>query len=138
MSNLTLYRRGANALSEMNWLFDGMFGNTMSHAGSRPAVDVRENDDQYELIAELPGMDQKDVNVNINDGLLSIEARREVKEKEEDKYLLQERRSEYLNRSFRLPKNIEQGKIKADFANGLLTLKLPKVAEAKPQSIKIN
>ena len=135
MSNLTLYRKGS-LFDEMDRFVDGMFNNTTAHT---PAVDVTEDDEQYELIAELPGMEQKDVDVRVNDGLLTIEAKQEAKsQQEEGRYLLRERRNVYSSRSFRLPGNVDQEKIKADFANGLLNLKIPKVEKARPRSIKIN
>ncbi|MGI9257117.1 MAG: Hsp20/alpha crystallin family protein [Salinispira sp.] len=155
MSNLTLYKPGTSIFSDMDRIFGNMFSD--NGAGRTPAVDVKEAADQYELVAELPGMDRNDVDVNIKDGLLTIEARQESEKKaekaataekaekaaDEDQtsdtpYLLRERRSTYFSRSFRLPKNADQGKIKAEFANGLLTLNIPKSEAVKPRAIKIN
>lgn len=97
-----------------------------------PAMDVVEKDDAYEITAELPGLDEKDVEVKLSNHTLTI--RGEKSERKEDRqkdYYLSERRFGSFQRSFRLPEGVDDGRIDASFARGVLTVKLPKTAEAK-------
>ena len=140
MNNVMLYRGGRSLYDEM----EGFFDKLSSNESWSPSVDVREEDGQYILEAELPGMSEKDIDVNVNDGLLTITAKKaEVQEKKADsdkgyKFLLRERRNRQFSRSFRLPGSADQGKIHADYQNGLLTLEISKAQEARPRTIKIN
>lgn len=141
MNNLILHRSGASIFDDMNRLFDGVLSNPVD--STIPLVDIQEANDQYELRAELPGLDQKDIDVNIKEGLLTIKTSQETEAKDTDetadaKYLLRERRSPNFSRSFRLPRDVESENIKAEFANGLLTLRIPKAEAARPRSIKID
>ncbi|HUZ17657.1 MAG TPA: Hsp20/alpha crystallin family protein [Spirochaetia bacterium] len=103
-----------------------------------PAVDVREEDDRYMLEAELTGLSEKDVDVRVHDGLLTISSKKEEnKEEKKEGYILKERRSSGFSRSFLLPKDVDQEKIDAAFANGLLTLTLPKQEKSLPKTIEV-
>lgn len=99
-----------------------------------PAVDIAENDKEFEVTAELPGLDEKDVEVNLSNGNLTIKGERkeETKEREKD-YYLSERRYGSFARSFPLPDGVNADKIEASFAKGVLTIKLPKTAEAQAE-----
>jgi HSP20 family protein len=103
-----------------------------------PAVDIAEKDDGYEITAELPGMDEKDINIHFSDGMLAItgEKKQEKEEKKKD-YYLSERHFGSFRRSFRVPDGVDTAKIAADFKNGVLTLSLPKSAQAKKKERKI-
>ena len=103
-----------------------------------PAVDVTEDDKSYTITAELPGLDQKDLEVSVTGDVLVIkgEKRQEREEKDKNRYL-SERSYGAFQRNFSLPDGIDRDKIGADFAKGLLTLTLPKTAEAQKQQKKI-
>lgn len=109
---------------------------------SAPVVDVTETDKQYEVIAELPGMDEKDIEVTLAEGRLTIkgEKKQEKEDKKEDKkkdYYLMERRFGSFNRSIRLPENVNEGRIQAAFKKGVLTITLPKKEVTKKEGKKI-
>jgi HSP20 family protein len=97
-----------------------------------PKVDVSETPDSYQIEAELPGMDEKDINVTLSDGMLTIkgEKKSEREEKKKD-YYLSERSYGTVQRSFSLPETVDPDKISAAFAKGVLTLSLPKTKEAR-------
>jgi HSP20 family protein len=103
-----------------------------------PAVDVTEDDKAYEVTAELPGMDEKNIEVNVADGSLTIkgEKKEEMEEKKKD-YYLRERHFGSFQRSFALPKGVDANKIEAAFKKGVLTVTLPKTAEAQKSQKKI-
>lgn len=104
-----------------------------------PAVDVREENDRYVLEAELPGMTEKEIEVKVEDTMLTIASRSEEKRKEEQKngYIIRERSRTGFKRSFVLPKDVDRDNIRATFRNGLLELTLAKKPEAQPKSIEI-
>ena len=106
--------------------------------GKAPAVDVAERGNGYELTAELPGMDASNVDVKYVDGVLTIKGeKKEDKEEKQKDYYMSERRFGAFERSFRLPDGIDAEKIVADFKNGVLTVTLPKTAEARKDEKKI-
>ena len=99
-----------------------------------PAVDVSEKDKEFEIMAELPGLDEKDVEVKLANGNLTIKGeKKEEKEEREKDYYLSERRYGSFVRSFPLPEGVNADKIEASFAKGVLTVKLPKTAEAQAE-----
>jgi HSP20 family protein len=103
-----------------------------------PAMDLIEKDDAYEITAELPGLDDKNVEIKLSNRTLTI--RGEKNEEKEDKqkdYYLSERRYGSFQRSFQLPEGVDADKIDANFVKGVLTVKLPKTAEAKKAEKKI-
>lgn len=102
------------------------------------AVDVVENDEAYEISAELPGLSDKDVEVKLSNGLLTIKGeKKEEKEKKEKDYHLSERRYGMFQRSFQVPQGVDVDKIAAKFTDGVLKITLPKSEEAKQQEMKI-
>jgi len=103
-----------------------------------PAVDVAETDKAYEISAELPGMDQKNVEVNVANGGITIrgEKKEETEEKKKD-YYVSERRYGSFERYFELPDGIDADRIEATFKNGVLKVTLPKTAEAQKAAKKI-
>lgn len=97
-----------------------------------PAVDLVEKDGGWELTAELPGLDEKNVEVTVAGGVLTIRGeKQEAKEEKEKEYHLSERRYGAFRRSFRLPEGVDTDGIAAGYANGVLTVTLPKSAEAQ-------
>jgi HSP20 family protein len=104
-----------------------------------PHVDVSETDKSYEISAELPGMNEKDVNVELKDDVLTLSGeKKEESEKEEKDYHVSERRFGSFRRSFRLPSGVDQSKVSADFKNGVLKIAMPKSTTAQKKSRKID
>jgi HSP20 family protein len=103
-----------------------------------PAVDVAETDKAYEITAELPGMDEKNIEVNVANGGVTIkgEKKDEKEEKTDDRHV-SERRYGSFERYFRLPEGVDAGKIEANFKKGVLTVTLPKKPEAQQPAKKI-
>jgi HSP20 family protein len=103
-----------------------------------PAVDVTETDKSYEISAELPGMDEKNVEVNVANGGITIkgEKKDETEEKKKD-YYVSERRYGSFERFLALPEGVNADKIEATFKNGVLKVTLPKTAEAQKPAKKI-
>ncbi len=105
-----------------------------------PAVNVEEAADELLLTAELPGMRDEDVNVDIENNILTIrgEKREEREEKDEKhKFHVLERRYGSFHRAFTLPRSVQADAIEADFSGGVLTVRMPKAAEAKSRAIAI-
>ena len=103
-----------------------------------PAVDVTEDDKAYRIAAELPGMDEKDVEVAVSGDTLTIKGeKRQERETKEPNYYLSERSYGSFQRAFALPDGIDRDKIDASFAKGVLTVTLPKTAEVQQQAKKI-
>ena len=106
--------------------------------GTTPAVDVVEKDKEYEITAELPGLDEKNVEVKFADGFLTIKGeKREEKEEKKKDYYLSERRFGSFQRLFQVPESVDPDKIMANFKNGMLTVTLPKSPEAQKKEKKI-
>jgi HSP20 family protein len=146
MNALSLYRPVTiqNALDDFDRLINSFFGESPMTPGrtslsSRvPAVDVRETDDGYVLEAELPGYDEKNVEVHVDGQVLTIESKKDEKKEEKNgSYVIRERYSESFRRSFTLPDDVDSDSITAAFKNGLLTLNIKKRAESKRKLIKI-
>ncbi|MGM0431438.1 MAG: Hsp20/alpha crystallin family protein [Spirochaetota bacterium] len=105
-----------------------------------PLVDVRETDSEYVLEAEIPGYSEDNVDVNVDNHVLHISSKKEEDRTEggEDKgYVLKERKSYSFDRSFVLPENVDEDKIKGTFKNGILTLTMPKKEEKKPKKVNV-
>lgn len=103
-----------------------------------PAVELVEQDGEYLLTAELPGLGKDDVEISVDDSTLTLkgEKKSEVEEKKGRTHY-RERRYGSFERSFTLPRNVDPTKIKADFENGLVKVHLPKGAEAKARKIEL-
>jgi HSP20 family protein len=106
--------------------------------GSVPVVDITQTDKGYEITAELPGMEDKDIEVKLANGVLTIRGeKRDEKEEKNKDYYLRERSFGSFERSFQVPENIDTDKISAGFKKGVLTIMLPKSAEAQRAEKKI-
>ncbi len=103
-----------------------------------PAVDIVEKDNAFELTAELPGLDAKNIELSLSDDVLTIkgEKKEEKEEKTKDRYI-PERRYGSFRRSVQLPSSIDAGKIEANYKSGILTVTLPKSAEAQKKQTVI-
>lgn len=105
---------------------------------AQPAVDYTEDDKAFHITAELPGMSEKDIEVSVSGDTLTIKGeKRSEKEEKAKNYYLSERSYGSFQRSFSLPDGVDRNKIEASFASGVLTLSLPKTAEAVQQQKKI-
>ena len=114
------------------------FWRGMTGFGTVPVVDIAEKDKEYEITAELPGLDEKNVEVKFADGFLTIKGeKREEKEEKKKDYYLSERRFGSFQRSFQVPESVDADKIVANFKNGVLTVTLPKSPEAQKKEKKI-
>jgi HSP20 family protein len=103
-----------------------------------PAMDVAEKDTEYEVTAELPGIEDKDIEIKLANGMLTIKGEKsEEKEEKQKEYYLSERRFGSFQRSFTLPEGVDTDKIEASFAKGILSVKLPKSAKAREAEKKI-
>jgi len=134
--------RELNAFGDMNRLFDSFFGAQNGQTGiSRrwvPAMDLVEVGDALVLKADLPGLSREDVSIEVKDGVLTISGER--KDEHEDKadgYYRVERTFGSFSRTLTLPKGIDAEGIAADFADGVLEVKIPKPEERKPYRIEI-
>ncbi len=103
-----------------------------------PAVDMSGDDKAYKVTAELPGIDEKDVEVTVGDDYVTLKAekRQEHEDKGKDRYV-SERSYGLFQRTFALPDDVDRNAVDAKFAKGVLTITLPKTANAKPQAKKI-
>jgi HSP20 family protein len=103
-----------------------------------PAVDVAETEKGYKVVAELPGMDEKNIEVKITNGMLTIKGeKQEDKEEEKQDYYVRERSFGSFERTLPVPDGVDLDKVDASFKNGVLTVALPKTAEAQKAEKKI-
>ncbi|MFS8116215.1 Hsp20/alpha crystallin family protein [Rhizobium jaguaris] len=103
-----------------------------------PAVDVVEKEKAYEISAELPGIAAKDLEVRLANHTLTIKGeKQETKEEKGKEYYLSERRYGSFQRSFQIPEGVDAAKVEASFSNGVLTVNLPKTAEAQKSERKV-
>ena len=150
MKAMSLYRPNTihNALSDFDRYFESFFGDNLLAPGTRvfnqlPAVDVRETEKSYVLDMELPGYDEKDIEIHIDGSSLSIaskhEETRDAKDEDENKgtWILRERRVNSFSRSFKLPENANPEDVTAEFKNGILSMEIKKRAEAQKRTIQI-
>ncbi len=119
--------------------FEGRPGRRSREEGEwLPSLDVAETKGDLVVRAELPGMDPKDIDISLNEGVLTIRGeKKQEKEEKEEGYHLIERSYGSFTRSIRLPKEVQSEKIEASFKNGILKVVLPKSEEAKKKEIKI-
>jgi len=135
--------------TEMDRLFDrftGGFGmmpfpsfrSELAVTVPSPAVDLTEDETSFRLSAELPGMNEKDVEVSLSGTTLTIKGEKKQEREEKDKgYYLSERSYGSFQRAFTLPEGADGEKIAASFANGVLTVTVPKTAQAAPKKIEV-
>ncbi|MBN1835409.1 MAG: Hsp20/alpha crystallin family protein [Spirochaetales bacterium] len=137
MRGLVRYTR-PNDLFDWSSMLDNFFEGEPVWNTRCPAVDVREDEDGYRMEAEIPGLTDKDIDLKIEDNILTLSSRKdEAGEEKKDGYLIRERRSAEFCRTFVLPKDVNRDQIKAEFENGLLVVTLPKAPEAKPRKIDV-
>lgn len=134
--------RGAAALQEqVNRLFGDVARNHQESSLSTwaPAVDIYETEHELVVKADLPDIDPKDLDIRVENNILTIRGDRNLEKKvNEDDYLRVERAYGAFSRSFSLSNTVNAEAIKADYQNGVLSLSIPKREEAKPKQIKVN
>lgn len=131
-----------NRFKDLEWDDDWpFFQNSMFRHAERvpPAIDVHETEDEYLVSAELPGLKKEDIKVSIQNGVLTInaESKFEAKKEKKGRIIRQERQYGNIVRSLSLGSVVKEESIKADYKNGVLSLRIPKKEEAKPKVIDV-
>ena len=134
---------GITTLQErINRLFDDSFdrsGEQASLSAWAPAVDIYETEQELVVKADLPDVDPKDLDIRVENNILTIRGERKFEKKvNEENYLRVERSYGSFARSFTLANTVNTDAIKAEYQNGVLTLSIPKREEAKPKQVKVN
>ncbi len=141
MKTLTAFRGQATLQDQINRLFNDAFERTNEESNLTtwaPAVDIHENEHELIVKADLPGVEAKDLDIRVENNILTIRGERRFEKKvNEDNYLRVERAYGSFSRSFSLANTVNPEGIKADYQNGVLTLNVPKREEAKPKQIKV-
>jgi HSP20 family protein len=143
---LTPYRRGVNLFesfrNEFEDLFDKFFGDEAGNGAAMkawaPRVDVEETEKEIMVRADLPGVDPKDVDIQVVDNVLTVRGeKKEQKEEKKKNYHRMERFAGSFYRAIPLPAGADADKIAATSANGTVTITIPKKPEAQPKKIAI-
>jgi HSP20 family protein len=137
------FREFSTLQDRMNRLFRETQGNTqdesLASSSFAPAVDVYEDEHNVTLKIEVPGIDEKDIDVRIENNTLTVHGERKIeKEEKEENYRRVERQYGSFTRTFNLPPTVDPEKVRADYDKGVLQITLPKKAEAKPKQVKVN
>ena len=136
--------RELNTITDrMNRLFQETYGTQSREEGLTssfvPAVDIYEDEHNVTVKMEVPGIDQKDIDVRLENNTLTVRGERKFeKDEKEENFHRIERRYGQFYRAFTLPNTIDGEKVAADYDNGVLKIRLAKKAEAKPKQIKVN
>jgi HSP20 family protein len=141
MSTLSTFRGSSNLQDQISRLFSDAFersGRESNLTAWAPAVDIYENAHELVVKADLPDIDPKDLDIRVENNILTIRGERKFEKKvNEDNYLRVERAYGSFSRSFALANTVNPDGIKADYQNGVLNLVIPKREEAKPKQIKV-
>ena len=128
---------------EMNMLLGDFFGvdRRTDAAGLirwAPRVDIVEENGNFELTADLPGLKKEDIRIEVQDNLLTLKGEKKIEEEKKDKdYRLCERYYGEFTRTFTLPENVNRDRIEAEFKDGVLKLTIPKTEQPKPKQIEV-
>ena len=119
--------------------YTGAGDDSLTTSSFAPAVDVYEDEHQVALKIEVPGIDEKDIDVTVEKDTLTVHGERKFeKEEKEENYRRVERQYGSFTRTFTLPSTVDHENIHADYDKGILKISLAKKAEAKPKQIKVN
>ena len=137
------FREFSTLQDRMNRLFRDNFtegrDEALTTTGFAPAVDVYEDEHNVTLKIEVPGIEEKDIDVRIENNILTVHGERKFeKEEKEENYRRIERQYGSFTRSFTLPNTVDAEKVSANYDKGVLKITLAKKAEAKPKQIKVN
>jgi HSP20 family protein len=137
------FREFVSLQDRMNRLFRDSYGpegqnEALTTSAFAPPVDVYEDEHNVTLKIEVPGIDEKDIDVRIENNTLTVHGERKFeKEEKEENYRRVERQYGSFTRTFTLPNTVEQESVQADYDKGVLKITLAKKAEAKPKQIKV-
>jgi HSP20 family protein len=135
------FRELSSLQTEMNRLFNAAFDTPASGAGSRrwtPAMDLVETDDQFVLRADLPGVAESDVKIELDDNVLTLSGERKAEHRENGEgFYRVERSFGSFSRTLTLPKGVDPEGVSAAFKQGVLEVRIPKPAQSKPRRIAI-
>ena len=138
------FREFSTLQDRMNRLFRESYGpegrdEALTTSQFAPPVDVYEDEHNVVLKVEVPGIDEKDIDVRVENNILTVHGERKVeKEEKEENFRRVERQYGSFTRTFTLPSTVDAERIQADYDKGILKIVLPKKAEAKPKQIKVN
>ena len=138
------FREFATLQDRMNRLFRESFNDTgrdesLTTSSFAPAVDVYEDEHRVTLKIEVPGIEEKDIDVRVENNVLSVSGERKIeREEKEENYRRVERQYGSFTRTFTLPQTVDTDHVSANYDKGLLKITLPKKAEAKPKQIKVS
>ncbi len=131
-------------LNQFNRELDTLFGrpnggeSAVATADWSPAVDIKETDTEFKILADIPGVDPKDIEVHMEDGVLTIKGERESKKQEEKEgYKRIERTYGSFYRRFSMPDTANADKISAKSVNGVLEVTIPKQEKTQPRKISV-
>jgi len=135
----------ANMQDEMNHAFASIFGPRSGYGGTEdtgswnPDVDIVEDNDQVSVSVDLPGINKEDIQVQVEDNVLTIKGERKfAKDENQKNYHHMKRAYGSFYRTFSLPSTVAGDKIKANYKNGVLNIELPKIEDVKPKEIPIS
>ena len=138
------FREFSTLQDRMNRLFRDSYGpegreETLNNTSFAPPVDVYEDEHSVNLKIEVPGVDEKDIDVRIENNVLTVHGERKFeKEEKQENFRRVERQYGSFTRTFTLPSTVDAEKVAASYDKGILKIALPKKAEAKPKQIKVN
>ncbi len=136
------YREFATLQDRLNRLFQSSFGESqdaLATSNFSPAVDVYEDEHAVNLKIEVPGIDEKDLDIRVENNTLTVHGERKFeKEEKEENFRRVERQYGSFTRSFSLPQTVDSDQVSANYEKGVLKISLPKKAEAKPKQIKVS
>ena len=136
------YREFATLQDRLNRLFQSSFGesqDSLTTSSFSPAVDVYEDEHAVNLKIEVPGIEEKDLDIRVENNTLTVHGERKFeKEEKEENFRRVERQYGGFTRSFTLPQTVDSENVSANYDKGVLKISLPKKAEAKPKQIKVN
>jgi HSP20 family protein len=138
------FREFTTVQDRLNRLFRESYGpegreESLTNTSFAPPVDVYEDEHSVSLKIEVPGIDEKDIDVRIENNVLTVHGERKFeKEEKEENFRRVERQYGSFTRTFTLPTTVDAERVSADYEKGVLKVSLPKKAEAKPKQIKVN
>jgi HSP20 family protein len=129
-----------NAVSTLDRMFDDVMGSAFGTATSNqtfnPAIDVRASDTEVALVCDVPGVKQEDLEITLANHVLTIKGSRRFDSRENEQVMLGRAYGSF-SRSYTLPDALDEEKLAAELADGVLTIRIPKLPEAQPRKIQI-
>lgn len=129
-----------NDVSPIDRVFDDVMGTMVGTATSprpfEPAIDVKANDDEVTFVCDVPGVKADDLDITVEEHVLTIKGKRDFENRDGDQVLLGRAYGSF-SRAFRLPVSVDDDRLSAELADGVLTIHLPKHPKAKPKKIRV-